>query len=179
MHTKFNDFIIKEDGVYIYLSNIKKYTIIDLEDLDKIQICTWYGKKGQWDQYARGMIKGEEYKLHRFILDVTDPKIHVDHINGDTYDNRRNNLRLSDNSKNHMNQKTRKDNRVGYKGISKTSSNRFQARIGKSGCIHIGTFDTLEEAIRAYNQKALELFGEHAKLNESKGGIKHVNKRTD
>lgn len=54
-----------------------------------------------------------------------------------------------------------------YKGISyNKKTNKWRARIICNGNeIHIGVFPTEEEAVIAYNKKAIELFGEEAKLN--------------
>jgi hypothetical protein len=53
-----------------------------------------------------------------------------------------------------------------HKGITKNGS-KFRAAIKKDHVLYtIGTFKTEEEAVEAYNNKALELYGEYAKLNE-------------
>ena len=148
----------------IYLRNVNSFVLIDTKDLALIDVCTWYGKTGKWDQYARGMINGKEYKMHRLILGVTDPKISVDHINGNTYDNRRKNLRLSNNQTNHANQKCRRDNASGFKGVKKEGK-KYIARIGPGGCYRIGSYPTAEEAARAYDTEAIRLYGEFAKTN--------------
>lgn len=106
----------------------------------------------------------KEMSLHRFLLEVTDSKVHVDHINGDILDNRKSNLRKADNRLNHTNQRLRKDNKAGYKGVSYRDG-KFYARIGPAGKIHIGIYPTAEEAAKAYDAKAKELYGEYARLN--------------
>ena len=164
IHTKYNDIIIDNDIAKIYLKNTDEFCIIDKEDIEKIMVCTWYGKKGDWDKYARGMINQKEYKMHRLIMDVTDPNIHVDHINGNTYDNRKENLRLCNNSTNHMNQRVRKDNSCGFKGVRK-NYNKYLARIGKNGSISLGTYNSIIEAAEAYDKAAIKLYGQYAKLN--------------
>lgn len=159
-----NKIKIENEIAYIYLQNVDTWTIVDTEDLNKLSICTWYGKKGEWNKYARGIINGKEVRLHRFILDETNSSIHIDHINGDTYDNRKSNLRRVNNSENHMNQKKRKDNSSGFKGVRK-EGNHYIARIGAGGKNRIGIYRTKEEAAQAYDVTALKLFGEFAKLN--------------
>ena len=159
-----NRYEISGEITKIYLQNVDKYVLIDTKDLELIDQCTWYGKTGKWDQYARGTIQGKEYKMHRIILNVTDPKIHVDHINGNTYDNRRSNLRLSNNMMNHANQKIRSDNKTGFKGVTKRGT-KYIARIGKAGKIVLGYYTTPEEAAHAYDIAAIKLYGEYAKLN--------------
>lgn len=160
-----NQYKTEGDKTYLYLRNVDQWTIIDTEDLEKIKKCTWYGKKGKWDQYARGMINGKEIKLHRLIMGVTDPKKHVDHKNGNTYDNRKENLRIVTNSENHMNQKLRKDNKLGIKGVCYRDK-KYICRISKGEYHYNKTFETKEEAVKEYNKKAKELFGEYAKFSE-------------
>ena len=159
-----NKYEIKDWCVYIELSNTKDICIIDIDDIHILENITWYGKSGKWDNYARGMKNGKEIKMHRLIMNVTDPNIQIDHINGNTLDNRKINLRQSTNATNHMNQSVRSDNKSGFKGVGR-QGNKWSARIGKNGCIHLGSFDTPEEAAMAYDAKAKELFGDFARLN--------------
>jgi len=79
------------------------------------------------------------------------PVLYIDHINGDTSDNRFCNLREATNSLNQQNQKKAKStNSSGFLGVSK-HGNGYMARIhidGKTKCL--GTFDTPEVASNAY-----------------------------
>jgi EREBP-like factor len=63
----------------------------------------------------------------------------------------------------------RSDSKSGYKGVEIKPSGRFQAYIGKPNGkgrqIKLGTYDTPEEAARAYDKKAIELHGEFTNLN--------------
>jgi hypothetical protein len=91
----------------------------------------------------------------------------IDHKNGNGLDNQFSNLRAATKAQNQMNSRSTR----GYKGVrfSKRhgSPGRWEARIGIGGRYqHLGTFDTAEEAAVAYNAKAVELFGEFARLNE-------------
>lgn len=107
--------------------------------------------------------QGKQHKLHRLIMD--NPVNVVDHINGNTLDNRRSNLRLCSQANNSANRNKSYKNTSGYKGVSK-ARNKWAAKITKDYKVyHIGNYTTPELAALAYNKRAVELFGQFAKLN--------------
>lgn len=90
----------------------------------------------------------------------------VDHINGDTLDNHRGNLRLVSHSQNCMNRGLRVDNSSGYKGVSwdkKTRKWRARIKVDRKDKT-LGYFDTPEEAYTAYCEAAPIYHGEYARL---------------
>jgi hypothetical protein len=91
----------------------------------------------------------------------------VDHINGDTLDNRRQNLRLCTNRENVINSKIRSDNTSGYRGVHWcTQKAKWKAQINVHGkLIHLGFYTDKESAAMMYNAAAIEHFGEYARLN--------------
>ena len=104
--------------------------------------------------------------MHRFIMKPKSNE-YVDHINGDKLDNRKENLRICTKKENQRNQKVRKDNTSGYKGVALMAGKYWRAYITSGGSRqkHLGNFKTKEEAARAYDEKAKEYFGEFARLN--------------
>lgn len=75
----------------------------------------------------------------------------IDHINGNTHDNRKENLREISKSENAQNTKTRVDNKLGIKGVSyDPPTGRYRAEITvNKKTIRLGRFTTLEEATKA------------------------------
>jgi len=148
-------------------------TIVDDDDYERIINFKpkWYAQKLiDYDDafYARARIKDKKIFMHRFIMGVTDSKIHVDHINHNTLDNRKENLRVCNHFQNGRNRKISKNNTTGYKGVVCFSYNKtkFIAQIKyQNKQKRIGKFNTAKEAAIAYNEKAKELFGEFAYLN--------------
>ncbi len=127
--------------------------------------------------YARGgdPITKKRVYLHRYIFNITDTSIEVDHIDGNGLNNRRYNLRICEHRLNGKNKRKNKNKINGYKGVTKASKNRFQARITVDNVlIWIGSYKTQKEAAIAYNEAAVKHYGEFAKLNgienDSNGG---------
>lgn len=101
-------------------------------------------------------------KLNRPLL----PTELVDHIYGDTLDNRRSQIRLATHSQNAINRYMRSDNTSGFKGVSwDKKQNKWRAQIMKFGKRHtLGRRDTAEEAYSLYCDAAIELYGEFARF---------------
>jgi hypothetical protein len=121
-------------------------------------------------RYIEKTVKGVrdrrvEY-LHRVLLGVTDPKVLVDHGNGNPLDCQRKNLRLCSHAENGRNARRGKNNIHGFKGLMCRPSGRWGAYITfnrKNICL--GTFDTKEEAARRYDEGARFYHGTFANLN--------------
>ena len=100
--------------------------------------------------------------MHRLILGAKQGQV-VDHINGDTLDNRRPNLRICDWRGNARNSEKRGTAR--YKGIT-WNGYSWVAQIHADGkCHYLGSFRTDEAAARAYDAEAARLWGHFARLN--------------
>src|SRR6185369_1147212 len=103
--------------------------------------------------------------LHRIIADAKPGQI-VDHINGDTLDNRRSNLRLCTTAENNRNTRG-KNPKSGFKGVyPQFGTNTWQAKITVAGkVLCLGTFKEKEDAAKCYDLAAREHFGEFARTN--------------
>ncbi len=142
------------------------YTLVDDEDFDKVNKIKWYLdiRKHHKTNYARGYIPefDRRLRMHNYVMNTSSI---VDHRDEDGLNNQKSNLRLCTLSQNNANRSAYKG-RSGAKGVYK-SYNKYYAKITKDHKqIYLGSFNTVEEAGKAYNDKALELFGEFAKLNE-------------
>jgi hypothetical protein len=145
-------------------------TIVDDEDYDFLMQWKWYAVKDEGGKrmYARRAAPGlKTVRMHSAILG-TPTGIRVDHINHDGLDNRRANLRRATNTQNVYNQRCRKQNITGFKGVivNRGRGKAFIAGIRVNGKqIHLGLFEDAREAAIAYNRAAVKHFGEFAYLN--------------
>jgi hypothetical protein len=148
------------------------FALVDDDDYERVMAAgpwhacprgrTAYGQHNVRCDTARGWTT---QGLHQFITDWS----YVDHENGNGLDNQRSNLRQSTAAQNSHNRRTRIDSTSGFKGVFKQAgcmSKPWRAQIALSGKKkHLGMYATPEEAARAYDAAAAELFGEFARLN--------------
>lgn len=128
-------------------------------------------KNGKVFSYSR---KGKLYNmnghyerifLHRFILHAPEGMI-VDHIDGNSLNNQKSNLRLCSTSQNNMNSKLRKSSNSGFRGVTwDTQTNKWRATITQNHKMkNLGRFTELKDAILARQQAEKEAFGDFARL---------------
>ena len=145
-----------------------KFTLIDDNDYEKVIQYKWlcnnygYATRQYWDRISK---KYKGIFLSNFILGALENQS-VDHINGNRLDNRKNNLRICSFLENRRNKSIYKNNKSGFKGVDKSSKNRWRATIRINGeKIHLGSFIDKKEAALAYDLAAQKHFGEFARLN--------------
>jgi len=133
---------------------------IDLCDVGRAASLKWHFSC----RYVLSKPNRESILLHRFLLNPHKDLI-VDHRDGDTLNNRRNNLRIATKSQNNMHRtKLGINNTSGKTGVS------FDTWSGKwipfiyvnKKCRYLGRFNNLEDAIEVRLKAEKEIYGEFA-----------------
>lgn len=161
-----NQYRIDGDLVFISINrkNFVVEAIIDLSDLPLVQKLpgtfyvseangSFYVKMGWQTNFIRYHIQ-----LHRYLCDA-QKGYDVDHRDGNTLRNTRENLRVATRSENNQNAKTKADNTSGVKGVylnSKTGKWYGQVRLNYK-TYPTGTFDTKEDCAEAVRKLRQEL----------------------
>jgi hypothetical protein len=142
-----------------------KETIVDDEDYEHLNQWKWHYHSRN---YAKRTVKKTKSKiyLHRLIMKA-EINQKIDHINGNGLDNRKENLRIVNQSQNGQNRDKQINNTSGYKGVTwHKQCNKWLAQINHKGKHYsLGLFETKEAAAKAYNEAALTYFGEYARIN--------------
>lgn len=145
-----------QNNICIVTINKDVEFIIDAEDYEKIKNICWVESRGYI--VGRDCENSKVIKLHNYILGT---KI-ADHINRNTLDNRKENLRECTQSQNSKNQSKPKNSTCMFMGVS-FCHNKYEARIGyNKKKIHLGSFDNMEDAIIARLKAEKKYFGEFA-----------------
>lgn len=165
-----NDYVIKGEITVIYLKRKDgtiKETTISTSDLDKLLVLpfSWYACHDQKTNafYVRcdPTINGKKKSvyLHRFIKNCPKGFV-VDHINHNTLDNTRENLRVITATQNKQNRKgANKNSTTGIRGVSLDANSgkwKVQYKLNNKK-VHVGLYDDLKEAEKA----AIEVRKEH------------------
>lgn len=151
-----------------------KVAWVDNADYADLKQFNWHAdrKRGEKIYAARNCSAGPKEYMHRRILGLTPGDSMVaDHINSNGLDNRRCNLRTcaaAQNSANTTKPHSRHEHTSRFKGVSfAAASGLWRAQIGsRESHRHLGYFKSEHMAAAAYNEAAVEMFGEFAKLND-------------
>lgn len=160
---------------------LRLFAKVDDEDFDRLSQWKWYSqrnttvkgfyvRRNKWDSVKK---TNRNVLLHREVMNITDPKIYIDHKDGDGLNCQKSNLRIATRSQNLSNNTSHKNASSKYLGVyiiySKYKNKTYRQiaasiQKDKKGT-YLGLFKTEEDAARAYDAKAKELFGEFANLN--------------
>lgn len=137
---------------------------VDDSDYEMLSEFTWCVKS---TGYAATTFRGKCHYMHRMILGLTDGKVCVDHKDKDRKNNTRNNLRIATRAQNSRNMSKPRCGSSKYKGVSLYQRDSIWCAFLKTNkkTQYLGRFESEEEAAKAYDLRAMELFGEFASLN--------------
>jgi len=159
-----NNYEIRGDMTVIFLDRkdgTRLECLIDTADLPRVMEFP-YKWNPHWDRHTKsfyaegktyngrnsnGHYKREYFSLHRWIMQPPNG-YEVDHINHDTLDNRRCNLRIVPRGANQQNyHRARTTSKSGIRGVRQTKSGKWLARYRRNGkWYHVGVFATAKEA---------------------------------
>ena len=161
-----------------------KFAIVDAEDFEWLNQWKWYvvecdnkfyAARNEWISGIERSKATKRIYMHRQILQVKKG-LEIDHVDGDSLNNCRFNLRLSTRSQNAANRGKQSNNKSGFKGVvllkDQPRNKKYLSiiRVNQKN-ISLGVFLTKEEAALAYNEAAKQYFGEFANFNQLGGGI--------
>lgn len=129
--------------------------LIDAADAEACAQHNWWLVGPKRCQHVSTQIRGGSMRLTRFLTGEHN----VDHVNSNPLDNRRVNLRSATPTQQSANRRPVGNRR--FKGVY-VQGHRYRARING---VHIGMYDTPEDAARAYDRAALVLYGAFARTN--------------
>lgn len=139
-----------------------QFAIVDDEDYELVTQFKWHTMANSHSHHVYAATK---LRMHRLIV-KPPPGYMVDHINGDTLDNRRCNLRICTNAQNQQNTGSRGGTSQ-YKGVSfQVKSGRWMAAFQYDGVrYYCGMWETEEDAARAVDKKRSEVAADFASKN--------------
>lgn len=157
-----NNYTIDGDitRIHLKIADICKDVLIDTEDLERIiSLSRWslheVSETFDYKFYVVGTNYSKQIKLHRVVLGVNDPSILVDHINGNSLDNRKSNLRVSDSTKNNHNT-IKTYGKSGDKNVYFIKNARFKWLVlfrEKGKKVYSKNWAVLEDAIKDSKEK--------------------------
>ena len=139
-----------------------KYAIVDDEWYEHLNQFSWQARYDQTTgkYYAARQVNRKFIYMHRELLSAPGG-LHGDHINGNTLDNRKRNLRLATSAQNAWNRDKYKNNTTGYKGVTfDKGRGKWRAQIIVNGKhTHLGWFDDPRNAALAYDRGSRKFHG--------------------
>lgn len=161
-----NEIVIHQDYAEIILVNRSKVEVarakVDVEDVDKVKAHRWHLSKHGYVECNK-IDDTRSVKLHRFVLDVWDKDVHIDHIEHDKTDNRKDKLRICTNQENSRNKSYARSN-TGFIGVSYSKRDKvYQAHIKIDyQKKFLGQSVSLKEAVEMRLSAEAKIFGEFA-----------------
>ena len=146
-----------------------QYALVDDEDFESLSQFKWYACWYKQTRQFRAVRsrrvngKGQIILMHRQISGF--PDCYVDHVNGNSLDNRRSNLRPCTAAQNQCNRTRAANNLSGFKGVDRFQD-KWRAKIALNAkTYHLGLYSSPIEAACAYDGAARVLHGRFARTN--------------
>lgn len=154
------------------------HVLVDDDDFEVVSKYKWHlSFQADGAFYCRRWDRsiGKNVRLHRQIIGATAEQI-VDHINGDTLDNRKQNLRIATPLQNARNKRIAKNNTSGYRGVEwMPARKKWRAVIRVEGKRRsLGCYTDILAAAAAYDSAARNIFGDFYRPNQSPQTIARV-----
>lgn len=143
-----NEYILNDEYFIGWTSNTNKEFYFDIDDYQRIKNYKWRESQNNWNNYIVTKINGKHIYLHRLIMNAEKGE-YIDHIDRNTFNNCKRNLRKCSNAENARNQRINKNNNSGFTGVYWSKKDEsWYAQITVDGQkIHLGYCKTFEEAI--------------------------------
>lgn len=159
-------------------------TYFDKTDIEKVKIKHWRTSHKRNKIYICTGKSGDKGNpliyLHNYLMDyIPQPKMEIDHIDGNPCNNRKNNLKLVTRQQNIDNTKVRIDNQIGIRGVSqskKTGLYKCDFSYHKQR-FYFKDWKTVEEAV--YNRKVAEEYFGIETLNKNPLATQYINKLSE
>lgn len=144
LNWKTNRIIELDNSIFIKSSNSDDYFRIDKEDYKKVKDYCWCSSHGYAMAPIRGL-KNKFVRMHRIIMNCGEQEdsLVVDHINHDTTDNRKENLRIATTTQNNWNSINTCNSGIKYKPNKDVWSVFINYNLQR---INLGEFNTYDEA---------------------------------
>lgn len=157
VHQKHNVYDLSGEYGIGWTFNTNKEFYFDLEDYDLIYPYCWYEK----DDGAIVCKRHNIIYMHRLVMQVSDD-LQVDHIYHHRNDNRKNQLRIANNTQNTVNRSIQNNNTSGCTGVSwNKQCGKWHVYISIYNTrTTLGYFDSWDEAVTVRKEAEKEYFGE-------------------
>lgn len=151
-----NHYYIRNNIVYVKLSNCDDFMLCDVEDWWKLSLFKWHK-----DKLGYAACRKTPRRFHCFIIDNDNNEMVIDHINRNRLDNRKENLRIVSFQDNIRNSNKKSTNKSGFKGVwYDKQRNKWCAGISLNGkSIGLGRYNTIEDAYEARKNGEIKYWG--------------------
>lgn len=150
---------------------IVAWTVVDVEDFaDLDRYCWALSTHGYAQRLSKSNGRSVNMFMHRVILGVIDPAVHVDHVDGDPLNNRRSNLRTVTRAQNMQNMRNSPRRKAGrLKGVKYQAASKTRPWFGSinynGGSLNLGYYGSEAEAATAYDLASTFLYADFAAPN--------------